>query len=159
MWWIGLIILGIAGAAIVGLWHRVLAWAENSLFPWIKRNLPELEVVVRQAFKVIDKVAVNIRRSVKIAWEYLRKWLLKQTVEIERRTDNKWIRRITSWIIKELSPVGDKPRVAKIVTEEEIEWDELPDEVRERWITMGKIDPADITKLRDKELGVMELNN
>ncbi len=152
------IIFGIAAAvAVVALWHKILDWAEKSLFPWLEEHFPSILPYVRDAFFFIDdKVMVHIRNAVRKAWEKLRTILLKMVTWIHRKTSWAWVRTTTSWIIKKLTP---KPEVTKVTTEEEVNWDELPPDVREEFLRKGKPEyEVNVTELRDKEIQEMELS-
>ncbi|MBD2515072.1 hypothetical protein H6G93_08625 [Nostoc sp. FACHB-973] len=154
---VGIIIAAIgaigAAAALI-FWRKILAWAEDSLFPWINKNIPSIEDQVRLAFAMVDKVATPIRLAVKEAWSELRKYLLKQTIELERESSSKWTKRVTSWVVKRLESGEVAP--VKVVTEEVVSPDELPPEVREAWLR-HKQNKAEfnVTETRDKE--VMEM--
>lgn len=157
MIWIPLTLFGLAVAATVAIamWGRVLTWAYESLLPWVKKYLPGFEDLVKKAFTLLDKVAVKIRRAVKLAWQEIRNWLLKQVVEVHRSTDNYWIKRVTSWLIKNLDK---KTEVVKHVTEEVVEWDDLPEDIRQQWIEKEKsLQKENVTEKRDQEIASLEL--
>ena len=153
------IIFGIAAAlAVVALWHKILDWAKESLFPWLEKHFPSISQDVRDAFSKIDKyVMVPIRNAVKKAWEKLRSILLKMVTWIHRKTSWAWVRTTTSWIIEKLTP---KPQVKKVIAEEEVNWDELPPDLREEVLRKGKTEyEVNVTELRDKEIQEMVLDN
>jgi hypothetical protein len=142
-------IAGAAAAVVFAFWHKVLAWAEESFFPWVKRNIPEMLELTRNAFAWVDEhVAVPIRRAVKTAWALLRRQLLKMTITFEKRSDSQWSKRTTTWVIEKL---GDKS-VKKTVSEEELLWDDLPSDIREQWIRTNENKEIDFTDARDELL-------
>ena len=143
--------LGVSATFALIFWVQILGWAEDSLFPWIKNNIPSIESAVRKAFSALDNQAVAIRKIIRKAWKKLRKFLLKQVVKLERKSSNKWIRRVTSWVIKVLES-GEKVPV-KVETEEKVNWDELPEDVRKEFLSKGKSESEiDVTKNRDDEM-------
>ncbi len=157
-----LALLGGTAAAVVAAltyWHKILDWAEKSLFPWITRNLPWLENQVRFAFSAVDGVAVPIRAGVKQAWNKLRDYLLKQTAELQRKSSSQWIVRITSWVVKVLE--SGKTIPAKLeVKEIVVDWDELPEDIRSAYLRrQHEHAEFNITQMRDRELAEMEMTN
>lgn len=149
--------LGVSSALVLIFWNQILEWAQDSLFPWIKRNIPLIEGVVKEAFIAVDKVATPIRKTIRQAWEKLREYLLKQVVKLERKSSNKWIRRVTSLIIKVLES-GEKV-VRQVETEKEVDWDELPEDVRKEFLSKGKSESEiDVTKRRDDEIDQMDMS-
>ncbi|HAA28564.1 MAG TPA: hypothetical protein DCE56_13860 [Cyanobacteria bacterium UBA8553] len=105
-----------------------------------------------------DKVAVPIRRVVKKAWEALRKYLLKTVIHLERRNASKWERRITSFVVEVLTP--QTPIIKKVETVEEVDWDDLPDDVRSAWMkSEQQFHDMDVTAIRDQQLETLEMTN
>ena len=143
--------LGVSATFALIFWDQILGWAQDSLFPWIENNIPLIEDVVKEAFIAVDEVASSIRKTARKAWKKLREFLLKQVVKLERKSSNKWIRRVTSWVIKVLES-GEKVPV-KVETEGKVNWDELPEDVRKEFLSKGKSESEiDVTKNRDDEM-------
>jgi hypothetical protein len=141
-------------------WNQILNWADKTLFPWIEKNIPGLEQYVRDAFAAVHKVVGPVRKNIKTlkqfteikeAWKMLRKFLLKVLVQYELNTQNKWVKRITSWATRKLE---SKEVVVRMVAEEIVEdVDSLPLEVREEWLRRRKTtQDTDVTQVRDREL-------
>jgi hypothetical protein len=147
--------LGLLSAvAAVALWPRVRDWCEESLFPWLACNLPQLAPHVRDAFASVDHAVTAARRAVKQAWQRLREHLLHQVVILERQSSSQWLCWVTSWVVRVL---GDGRRVpAEVVTKEVCSWDELPSEVRSEWLRQG-LGRHEIkaSQLRDEELAAV----
>ena len=150
---IELIIFGIAllGASIITFWEEIVHAVRGSIFPWIRKHFPSIAETVKQAFDSIDKVAVAIRRQIKTAWKNLRKRLLKVVVKFEHR-GSKWFRVIVSWLIKNLE---DK-KIHRRIEEEEVSYDDLPDEFRKQWMRHQNKE-QDITQVRDQQIEAMTL--
>lgn len=147
---LGIVLL--AGVA-VAFWETVLGWMQGSIFPWIDLNLPQsIASGIRYAFIQLDRTAVAIRATAIDAWRLLRRYLLKQMLEIEAitYTSFKFTRRLVSW----LRHSEDSLRVVKVVEESEVTWDQLPDDVREQLIQKGThhVPTANLTDLRDREV-------
>ncbi|GJD19196.1 hypothetical protein RIVM261_041520 [Rivularia sp. IAM M-261] len=149
-----------AGVALI-FWDKILYWADKTLYPWIKHNLPELESYVRDAFWALDKVVTPIRNlrkltEIKEAWKMLREYLLKVLVQFEQKTRDQWVKRITHWAIRNL----ESKQVARVVTEENINVDSLPSDVRQEWLQRGNTtQDVDVTQLRDRELELAMTNS
>jgi hypothetical protein len=145
-------ILGAIGAATALIfWHKILRWAEDSVYPWLKKNIPSMESSVRLAFSVVDNVAAPVRSAVKQAWSNLRRYLLKQTIELQKKSSSEWTLRTTSWMIKVLESGEQAP--VKRETEENKSWDELPEDAREQYLRNKKeAFEFNVTETRDKEL-------
>ena len=146
-------VLGLLSAvAVVMFWKQILNWAEESLFPWIKTNIPSIESAVREAFSVLDDKVVTARNIIiGKGWKKLREYLLKQVIKFERKSSGEWVRQATSWVIKNLES-GDKVP-ARVTVEEEIDWDVLPPDVRAEWLKRKKNEAQiNITEYRDREI-------
>lgn len=152
-------LIGVAVAAVIALWHKIIDWAQDSLFPWLEKNLPSVLSIVKDAFAwVDDKVAVPVRRVIKKAWEALRKYLLKTVIQLERLNASKWERRITSFVVEVLTP--QTPTVKKVETVEEVSWDDLPDDVRSAWMkSEQQSQNMDVTAIRDQQLEALDMTN
>src|SRR5947209_2574342 len=107
---------GVSAAAALAFWPRLRGWCEDSLFPWLDNNLPQLAQRVRDAFAAIDEAVTAVRRTVKQAWQRLREHLLHQVLTLERRSSSQWVRRVTSWVVKLLRS-GERVPV-QVVTEQ-----------------------------------------
>lgn len=147
-------ILFVTVGVAIAFWPQILDWAEQSLFPWLKRNLPSMVETVRYAFYAFDKVAVAVRTVVKQAWKQLREYLLMQVIEFERISSKQWTKRVTSWVRKVIE-TGQAAAI-KHEIEEVVEYDQLPADVREAYLRRGEMKiQVNITELRDKEVQEM----
>ena len=160
---LAVLFVGSVGVALT-FWNEILKWATNTLFPWIKEYLPELEPYVRNAFAVVDKVVTPIRNKIKAlkklteikeAWKILREYLLKLLVQFEQNTQNEWVKRITYWVIRNIES-SNKPEVMRVVTEKIVEIDSLPPDVRQELLKRGTTQDVDVTQVRDRELDEAE---
>ncbi|NEP73053.1 MAG: hypothetical protein F6K25_13965 [Okeania sp. SIO2G4] len=144
--------LGALGATLVIIfWKQILKWAEESLFPWIKTNIPSIENQVRKAFSAVDNVVVTTRNIIRKAWKKLREYLLKQVIKLERKSSGEWIKQVTSWTIKILESGKKVPIKTEI--EEVVDWEDLPQDVREEWLKQEKSKAEiDVTEYRDREI-------
>ena len=149
--------IGVSTGLALIFWDKILEWAQDSLFPWIKDNIPLIKGVVKEAFIAVDKVATPMRKTIRKAWKKLRDYLLKQVVKLERKSSNKWIRRVTSWVIKVLES-GKKVPV-KVEIAHEVNWDELPEDARQEFLSKGESEiEINVTKRRDDEIGQMGMS-
>ncbi len=146
-----LTIFSLAGAVAIAFWDKIRQWAFDSLFPWMRDNYPNLSGTVREAFKKLDDAATAVRRNIKDAWGKLRKYLLKQSISLNKKSANTWIKKITSWVISGFE--NGKKKVKKYETEEEVNWDELPDDVRAAAMRSDiNSREENITEVRDREM-------
>lgn len=153
---VGVVIALIASILTVGtgvaltFWHKILDWAETSLFPFLEQRYPVILDSVKNAFVTVDKITAPTRLAIQKSWEKLREYLLKQVIHLEKTAPNQWIKRVTSWLIQILENGQEVP--LKVETEEFLTQDELPDDVREAWIRRQEetVD-FNITELRDQE--------
>ncbi|GAB1537390.1 hypothetical protein NUACC21_00300 [Scytonema sp. NUACC21] len=145
-----LAVLFVGAAAAITFWNKILNWARKILIPWIEKNLPWLADNVTDAFLALDDVVTSMRRKIKKAWENLREYLLKVLVQYEQNTQNEWVKRITYWAIRNLQ---NKSEVVRVVAEQKVDVDSLPDDVRKEWLKRGNTtQDIDVTQLRDREL-------
>lgn len=147
------VLLGVllVGATVaVTFWGKILNWASKTLIPWIEKNLPGLAEYVTDAFLVLDGLATAARRKIKNAWEHLREYFLKILVQYEQNTQNEWVKRITHWAIPNLKK---KSEVVRVVAEQKVDVDSLPDDVRQEWLKRNNTtQDINVTQLRDREL-------
>lgn len=144
---LSMLLAGVAIAAVV-FWNRILEWVQNSLLPWFYSNLPSLAPYVADAFVALDHLVVSAKRAAFAAWNYIRTFLLKVTIHFEKRSSG-WMRRIISYVRRSLEPNAP---VYKKTEEQEVSYEELPDDIRERVLRSGRNSPAtDVTRARDEE--------
>lgn len=138
-----------AGSAALLWWGKILNWAEDHLKPWISANVPYLSQYLDDAFVALDDVAVKLRNAAKKAWQQVRRVVIKQVAEFVRQYDGSWTVRITSW----LATQNSAQPVVKRETEQQLSWDDVPDEIREQFLRQGQTSQEiDITKLRDAQV-------
>lgn len=151
------IALGLALSAVVTLWEKIIRWASESLIPWIKMNLsPKVSKLTADFFSYLDKSIVALRNLAKKAWQTLRNFLLESTIVFEKNSNSQWVRK---WTTKMIKVLDNKPSV--IVREEEIEldYDDLPSDVREKWIRFKNSNQEiDFADLYDQEM-TMDYDN
>lgn len=151
--------LFLVGTAVaLTFWNRILQWASDIVFPWVEKNMPWAIEDLRLAFDAVDKIATPLRRAVKQAWGNLRNYLLKQVMNFSRKksalNSYAWVRKTTTWMIKVLDS-GEKVPV-KVETSLTVEWEDVPDDVREEFLRRAKQKTVDVTEIRDKELAQLE---
>lgn len=143
-------LLVITAAVALAYWEKICAWFADHANPWLKKNVHRLQPHILKAFQFLDsEVATPVRRAVIKAWQKVRPYLLKAVVQFEQNARGNWVRRITSYLRAKLS---EDASVTKRVEEVEMDWSELPEEVRERILETKKARKIDYVKLRDQEL-------
>ncbi|MBH8577069.1 hypothetical protein I8752_29625 [Nostocaceae cyanobacterium CENA369] len=150
------VIFAAIGVALLWFWEKVTDWARQSFFPFVEKHLPEILEYVEKAFTWIDNVVVSIRRGIKAAWNKVRQYLLKMAMHFEKTSSSKWVRKTTSYIIKTL----ESKTVTKQEVEEEINWDDLPLDVRKSWMKSKENNfDIDYTAEKDKNVDSLEMIN
>lgn len=149
-----LVVAPMVGAALTALavyfWPTLMGWAREHLLPWVDRVVPALATDVRMAFQNLDKISVELRRAVRAAWQRLRRVLLSEVATFVRLFNDKWAVRITSFLRNVED--AEKP-VVKIVTEQPLSYDDLPDEIRAKVLAGGlEKTTLDIVEGRDQLL-------
>lgn len=132
--------------AVVAYWPRIMQWSVDSLLPWVETHLPELADDVRLAFLDLDKAAVKTRQAIRSAWRRVRTFLLHEAAEFVRLPNGHWAVQITSFLQNQ--ETNGKP-IAKHTTTWEMEYDDLPEEVRAQ-IIRDELAPINVTKIRDE---------
>jgi hypothetical protein len=143
---------GIFAGVVLYFWPAIMGWARDHLLPWIDDHLPGLADDVRLAFAKADEVAVQARKAIRAAWQRLRTVLLSETAEFLQifGSSNEWKVQITSYL-QRMQDSG-KP-VVRVVTEEHLNWDDLPAEIRQQAMAKGvRQSSLDITTARDEYL-------
>lgn len=149
-----LVLVGLVGAGLASVaayfWPQIMTCAREHLLPWIDRNVPDLAESVRLAFHDLDKIAVELCRAVRVAWRKLRAVLLSQVATFVELFNGDCAIRITSNLrIGE----GRDTTPVTMVTEQELDWESLPEEVQAAVMSHGvRGTSIDIVRARDQIL-------
>ena len=142
-------------AVALALWEKFMVWVVDSLFVWLKENLPNLAKIsddaLKLAFTVVKQAAEELLQAVREAWKKIRPFLFELRMNFQKEASS-WIRVIRSKVVR-LDEASKQPVfIAKEVTEE-IGFEDLPSDVREAIIRdTGKVHEINIKELRDREL-------
>ncbi|HOX46085.1 MAG TPA: hypothetical protein PK668_20955 [Myxococcota bacterium] len=131
-------------------WGQILAWCEEHLLPFLDRRMPFLSGIARSALVLLDRAVTTVRRAARAAWQHLRAALLKTVMIIRRTSDARWVQRFTSWAITQLEDGREQP--LEVVTEREVAWEDLPNDLREALVRRCQTVEVDVTAARDAEL-------
>lgn len=145
--------LGLLGLAAVVFWEHVVKWAHDSLFPWFESNLPEFAPYVREGFIHLNKAVMSIRKAAIAAWQKLRPHILKVVETFERKSNNKYVLRVTSYLRKKLT----NEEFVKRETEHTVSMDDLPDDVQEAFLRGKKKQSFNVTEEQDRQMEELEL--
>lgn len=154
-------IFGVAATAIqavLSFWKIIVGWAQGALSPWIKENLnPKFHELVEDALVVIDRVKSPLKRLAKNAWTTLRKFLARSIITFEEKVFDGKIQWVKHWSTEMYNMVNPaKPKKVVIVTEEAINFEDLPKEVREAALRHGEqAKSLDFLAVRDREMEEM----
>jgi hypothetical protein len=132
------ILIRLAGVAVAAVavyyWPQIMSWTREHLLPWVDENVPMLARAVRLAFQDLDQVAVELRRAVRSAWRSLRSILISQTATFVELPAGEWIVQITSFV---RPAAAGEQSVVTIVTEQRLDWGDLPPDIRGRAMSHG----------------------
>ncbi len=143
-------IIAVCLTAAIAFWHKILDWTHESLFPWIKKNIPQLEGYARAAFSWFDQnIAVPARKLIKEGWKKFCEYVLKTVINFERSYGaTRWTRKIKSFL---MTPAKELKKIETI--EQDISWEELPNDVREAFLRRGSnVNDFNFTEAREKEI-------
>ncbi len=144
--------VGIVTGALVALWEAIMLWTRSSLLTWFRANIPILADVVEDAFIFLDRNLMSPLRAIALnAWRQIRGVLLKvlQKIVVTARA---CLSRIESYIAR---TVGDEQRFVRVISETEVDWSELPLEVREQMLRNQEETATytvDVLEVREREL-------
>lgn len=153
-------ILKVSVAAALAFWEKLMMWVFDSLFVWLKDNLPKLakftEDALKLAFTVIKTASEELIQAVKEAWKAIRPFLFELRINFQKEAST-WVRVIRSKVLK-VDDAGKQPIFVTRELTEEIGFEDLPADVREA-IIRGSENSREINikELRDREL--LELVN
>jgi hypothetical protein len=148
-------LLGITSIIAIALWEKIVEWVVESLFVWLKENLPKLakfsDDVLKLAFTAINKASEELLQAVRKSWEMIRPFLFELRINFQEEASS-WVRIIRSKIVK-LDDVGKQPIIITQEVTEEIGFEDLPADVRAAIIRGSeKGREINIKELRDREL-------
>lgn len=137
----------LATTAVATFWNSIREWATTTLADAIGRILGDK---FREAFLdlvvAVDEVVTRLRRAVRSVAEVLKQALLRAAVTILKRSRNEYVQHLCAYVQRALG--GEKPRVFKVVHEEELAFEELPDDVRAAFIRgQQQVDATNVLQL------------
>jgi hypothetical protein len=102
---------------------------------------------------------VAMRNTAKLAWREIRSKLLKQLTRLERTSNDEWLVTVISWV-RDVLPDSRDDVVTQIVTEQTVDFEDLPDDVRSAYLRSNvTVREVDVTRMRDQqfiELGLTD---
>jgi hypothetical protein len=140
------------------IWNQVLLWTHSNFLSWIRKYMiPIPEEWINLAFTSVSAIKSEIVGVVKQAWQEVNRFLLGMVVGFEKiPSSTAWKKRTTSQVVKKVQ--ANRPVVVKTDVEEEIDWDSLPQEVRENWLKSSVSNyEVDFVETREKELEIMTI--
>lgn len=148
-------LLEVTGVVALALWEKFMGWVVDSLFVWLKENLPKLakfsDDVLKLAFTVVKQAAEELLQAVREAWQTIRPFLFELRMNFQKATSS-WVRVITSKIVR-FDETSKQPTLVTQEVTEEIGFEDLPADVREAIIRgTEKGREINIKELRDREL-------
>ncbi|HWS82818.1 MAG TPA: hypothetical protein VN207_01015 [Ktedonobacteraceae bacterium] len=153
IWVAGTELIMAIGSFFENLWMILVEWFQSFYDTWTQSILPTLQKYAREAWVRIDRVTAPLKRAAKQAWRELRRYILKQTLDVLQLPDGHWAYNIITWLIP---PEASSRQVTRTSVQVDVPFEELPDDVRAEIIRREEIEQIDVTKTRDQE---MELVN
>ena len=140
MFWIAAAVIG---ALIVNkFWEDILGWASTTLANVVGEVLgPLARDLLLDVLERADRVVVGARRAVSQLWRSVKATVLQAAISLEKVTNSRFLKRLTAYLAKDLS--GEK-RFVRVVQEEEVAWDDLPENVRGEFIRNRSVSAANL---------------
>lgn len=133
------VVLACAVTTVV-FWDEIREWAATTVADAIGRHFgPGVREAFLEFVATVDKVVTNVRRVAARVAAIARSVFLGALVAIERRSRNKYVKMVTSYLRKKLEYQPEQ--TIKVVSEEAVPFEDLPDEVRREFI-MGRSVPV-----------------
>lgn len=152
IWVAGSELLMAIGDFFANLWLLLVEWFQSFYVYWTQRVLPALSKYAREAWVVLDKVASPMKRAAKAAWRELRRYLLKQTLDVLQLPDGHWAYKIISWL---MPPEANLGQVTQTIEQVDVPFEQLPDDIRAEIIRRRQIEQVDVTRTRDEEMALV----
>ncbi len=144
--WFLLPLLG--AVAVVALWPRILEWVRAVVLPRLQQLSPRLAELARQALIALDGVVSSVRAAARRAWHQLRPYLLELIVRLVR------VGEVVLKIVESYIRESSSRRVRHQREETVLEYDELPEHLREKVWFDREVVEIDAIEERDRELGL-----
>lgn len=110
-------------------WEYIVQFMAEHIIPWIRQNLSNtLGDLLADLFSFLDGKMVPIKRMLKKLWTNFKENILGFKTEYTK-IDTNTARKQTETFIRK-----DDNKVVKRVETEEIEWKDIPEEIREKMI-------------------------
>jgi hypothetical protein len=144
--------LNVLAEVAFALWVEIVNWLSVSLLTWIQIDLGVLIAEsVKAAFFTLGAVTLAAYDAIKAAWDELRRFLIEALVEFEQVSSTVWIKHFTTTMLKVLE--SGQLTLIKREVEEEVDWDNLPPEIRSAWWDSAqKSYKVNFIEVRDKEI-------
>lgn len=152
IWVAGSEVLAAIGTFLATLWLILVDMFRDFYYYWTQSVLPRLTRFAREAWIKLDKVAVPVKRAAKVAWRELRRYLLKQTLDVFQIAPNHWAYKIISWFMPSETELG---RVTRTEEQVDVPWEDLPADVREEILRRQQVQQIDVVRTRDEEMALV----
>lgn len=147
---IGFVIVGLGVLAAIALsfWDKIFNTFKDTIVPILQADMPELASVVTDAFMKIDStIARPVRRAAKEAWLKVRDFLIDAKEEYTETDDGHYTAKATSY-----SRTTTPGEFREVTSSRTVTLDEMPDDIREKFMRAQQKPVVDILKTRDKQL-------
>jgi|GEM_PF-4631109 len=145
----------VAVKVFLEFWKQLVRWAKNALELMQESLDPIIYQLGIEALVIIDKVKAPATKLIKKAWKTFRHYLAKSLVTFtgELLPDGKYLW-IKKWVTSIYKIVENKPPKKVTYTyEEEINWEDLPEELRIKHMkNKAKEFEFDFKSDRDKQM-------
>ncbi|HPZ14699.1 MAG TPA: hypothetical protein PLK04_10775 [Bacillota bacterium] len=142
----------LAAVAIVtaSVWPDFLYYLQSVFLPWIRQLLPgSISDILAELVAFLDQGICSTRRTVAIAWNQFKSTVLGMETTYLRKDPNT-VETVQTCIID----IGDGQGLKRLTTNE-LEWDQVPEAVRNTMIIENasavRLDTMDVMKQKMKE--------
>ena len=149
IWVAGIEVLVAIGTFLATLWAILVDMFYEFYYYWTQRVLPQLTIFAREAWIQLDKVVMPLKRAAKKAWRELRRYLLKQTLDVFQISPNHWAYKIITWFMPSETDFGKVTRTEEQVN---VPWENIPPDVRAEILRRQQIEQVNVTETRDAEM-------
>ena len=140
MFWI--LVTAAAALLVNHFWEDILEWASTSLADVVGDLLgPAARDLLFEVLTHMDAVVTAARQGAKKLWAQIKATVLKASVSIEKLTNSDFVRRMTTYIRKW---ADGEEKYVRVIQEEQISWEDLPEGVRAQTIRHGSVPTADL---------------
>lgn len=126
------ILIGL-GAALVYFWNYIVDFFQTVIIPWFRNVFGDIPAnILASIVKFCDKVISWTRRQIKHAWKWFQTKVLGMKTEYTKVSSSEVKGKTTTYV------QGEDGKVIRTIKTEQLDWDDVPDNVREQYIANNR---------------------